>query len=569
LSSLVCASRIGNLMSATNLRDVLAQLRSEKIKERQDGLSSIKAFFAADKVIRNFDAVGDGKAWLVVYQALFTTVALEKKLLTGKKATSTAERRLGDAASFMRSLAERSTQRLNGKVIKALFTHFTQVMVHEGALLPQVSLDYAKAMRSLLAWTPHKDHLDKVQWLSLVEMCFNVILGDEIRKGLDDEDSQESLENEEDEVEEMMSEVGSPKKRRYASAIPTLKSTQEAPAKSRRLVTQEQMEFMAILSLLFQTSSTPLLSPDYSFLPHAIFTRLLRLLRIYSADSSLQHDYLVSLNALLAQLALNCKDIVSTFAASAWDDLVSMWHSKTRGNREVLLSVLLTLYPYYINPLDTDVARVTNGVGKLAGVLAENLESRKGVDCLDMETLHLGLVIHDDTTRSLHRRTFQAATGFDSNNALTWATIMLHADCLAYVSLVPHCVPKTRSRVCSSCQNMVNGDTSRQVESPSAPRSRILRRLCSEILAALQHPPASIASSSFSSTLIVTGQPFPKLSSVRLCRRSSKCSRPRTPRRRMCRSCVSPQPPMPAFLRTGRSSRRQSGTRSGRPQYER
>jgi ataxia telangiectasia mutated family protein len=430
-------------MSSNNLRDVLAQVRSEKIKDRQDGLASLRTWFTPDKAVRNFDTNGDGKPWLVVYQALFTAVALEKKALSGKKATATAERRLSDVASFMRTLTERSAQRLNKKVVKALLAHFMQTMVHDGALLSYVALDYAKAIRSLLSWSPHQDHLEEQMWLSLVELSFNVILEDNLKRRMDEEDNQDVwAEEEEGEEDDAATEVGTPRKRRHASATPTptLRSVRDASAKTRRLVTQEQTEFMAILSLLFQTSSTPLLSSDYPHFPNIIFARLLRFLRMYSADNSLQRDFLVALNALVGQLALNCKDIVTRFAISSWDNLVSLWNSKTKENREVLLSVLLSLLPYYVTPhvgADVDLSLVTSGISRLAAVLDENLDSRKGVEHLEMEAIQLGLSADDDSAsiRSFHRRTFQVGVRFEAKHASTWATLTLHADCLAYVCI--------------------------------------------------------------------------------------------------------------------------------------
>jgi ataxia telangiectasia mutated family protein len=440
-SPTVCCE--GIFMSNLNLRDVLAAVRSEKIKERTEGLSNLRIYFTSEKAIRNFDSNGDGRPWLVVYQALFTAVTTEKKTLFGKKSTAAAERRLSDVASIMRTITERSARRLNKKVVKALFTHFTQTIVHDGSLLSYLSLDYAKAIRTLLAWTPHLDHLDEAMWLSLVQLSINVVLDEHPRNQMDGEDGIAEEEGSVNEEEEVLSELGSPRKRRFTSSTPApeAKPFRRVLSQPHRVVSQEQTEFMSILVLLFQSANAPLLSAEHAYLPNAIYARLLRFLRMYPSDSSLHHGFLGVLNALLSKLALNAKAATTKFATEAWDYILTMWHSKTKGNRESLLGVLLVLLPYYKSPRgeDYDFATINSGVGKLAAVFEEQLDSRKGVDSLDLDTLRLGRcrdTSHDATTLySFRRSTFSVGSGFNSSHAITWVILTIHADCIAYVSV--------------------------------------------------------------------------------------------------------------------------------------
>lgn len=153
-----------------NLKTVLHQLKGDKIKERQEGLSSLRAVFARDSTVLALDESGDGRAWLVVFQSLFTCVLNEKSTLT-KKSTSSkntssaaALRRLGDAAATVRWLTERAIHRLNKKVVKPLLAHLMQTMVYQGELLMPVALDYIKAIRCVVEWTPHLEHLDEVSF---------------------------------------------------------------------------------------------------------------------------------------------------------------------------------------------------------------------------------------------------------------------------------------------------------------------------------------------------------------------------------------------------------------------
>lgn len=151
-----------------NLKTLLQQLKSDKIKERQDGISLLRTVFANAKAVQNLDEKGDGRAWLVIFQALFTCVLTEKSSLTTKKSSSknasssAALKRLGDAAAAVRWLTERAVQRLNRKVVKPLLAHLMQTMVYQGELLMPVALDYVKAIRCVVGFTPHLEHMDEV-----------------------------------------------------------------------------------------------------------------------------------------------------------------------------------------------------------------------------------------------------------------------------------------------------------------------------------------------------------------------------------------------------------------------
>jgi serine-protein kinase ATM len=159
-----------------NLKTVLHQLKSEKIKDRQEGLSSLRTVFGRDSIVLSLDETGNGSAWLVVFQAVFTCVLNEKAALTktkksassSKNSSSAALRRLSDAAAAVRWLTERAVHRFNKKVIKSLLAHFLQTMIHQGELLVPVSLDYIKAIRCIVGWTPHLEHLDEVRSLGFV-----------------------------------------------------------------------------------------------------------------------------------------------------------------------------------------------------------------------------------------------------------------------------------------------------------------------------------------------------------------------------------------------------------------
>lgn len=106
---------ISALLGMSNLGSVINQISSDKVKERQEGISALRATLSHSRAIDRLDADGKGQTWLVVFQALFKAVLTEKALYD-KKPSDTAERRLREAASAVRWLTETVVDRLNRKV---------------------------------------------------------------------------------------------------------------------------------------------------------------------------------------------------------------------------------------------------------------------------------------------------------------------------------------------------------------------------------------------------------------------------------------------------------------------
>ncbi|KDQ61410.1 hypothetical protein JAAARDRAFT_509432 [Jaapia argillacea MUCL 33604] len=446
-----------------NLTGVLNLLKSEKIKERQEGITSLRTVFLRDSTVLNLDVDGNGKAWLVVFQALFTAVVNEKAACVKKGFTNvtsgpgaTALRRLGEAASAVRWLTERSVQRMNKKVLKPLLAHLLQTMVYHGELLSVIALDYAKALRCIVSYTPHLEHLDEDAWLRMVEISFNVILGDparnrmdgddeELEGGLevDDSDHSEDAEADDDAGPSTSTATQSKKRRRPSPKAKPPKKLARGSTKARLSVSLEQVEFTSLLAILLQSPSAPLLSPEYRYLPSAVLTRLQRFLHLYPGDSSLQHDYLRALHATLSHLALNQKDAVQRFARGSWDGLVEMWKMKNKLLKENLLSVLCVLFPFVTASDLSDPERSTSewadGVGKLWQLLDGEAESRWGVDGLSLDALRLQLVSTDEDDsqpRGFVSSTFRYGWQFDSGQALAWSILQLQADCLQKLYLL-------------------------------------------------------------------------------------------------------------------------------------
>ncbi|KAJ7760552.1 hypothetical protein B0H16DRAFT_1415528 [Mycena metata] len=444
------------MSSKSTVKGILRQLQSDKITERQQGLQGLRQVFSLNHVVARFHISETGnanpQAWLVIFQALFSTVRTEKEAYSRQLARSSAtttiatvRRRLTDAANTVRWLTERTAQYMDKKAMQCVFDHLSQSLRHNSTLLEPVALDYIKALRSLLEWGPHLDRLDEDRWLKLVEFGFNLVLGDNLRTSFSDDppesvtsprpppeadDSEFFLENEDSDT----SSVASPskKRRRRAATVPPGPSSRRRPQRDK-VPSKEQNEIVPILNILLRSSNAPLLIEDAKFLPSSILSRLQRFLEIYPPEASLYHDYLCTVLSTLSHLSLNRKDSVVRFAQASWDSLVGLWGTKNKGMKECLVAVLHMLFPFLTASHDKSPAAAydwSSGISQLWRLLDGEAESRWGVDGLSLECLRLELADPEETAGGTFLApTFRAGSNFDGLQAVAWAILELQADC--------------------------------------------------------------------------------------------------------------------------------------------
>ncbi|KAM6497154.1 hypothetical protein JOM56_007627, partial [Amanita muscaria] len=440
-----------------SLKDVLANLKSDKVKDRQEGLSAIRTVFEG-QTGRTFGVnkkgENDPQSWLPVFQALFSTVLTEKLACTKKSSTktsATAEKRVAEAASTIRWLTDKAVTIINKQVVRALFDHLTQIMVHRDVLFMPVALDYIKALKCLVSYVPHLDHMSDDLWVKLVEMGFNVVLGDPVGKSFWDGEMSMDVAMHEELYEDDDEEGTSTKKRRRAcrddSEPPQAPTSKPQARQNRRIlaVSLEQIEFISLLAVLFRSPSAPFLSYCYderdnnNHFAMSILNRLKKFLQLYPTDSSLLHDFLSILSATLSHLALNKRQEVEDFARATWDGLVGFWGVKDKRLKEGVVTVLRVLFHYitsedpYSQNLKSSYDCI-DGIRRLWNLLDAEADSRWGIDGLSFDSLRLqlrdewksddGRVLSAFTTK-----TFRAGWHFDANQALSWAVLELQADC--------------------------------------------------------------------------------------------------------------------------------------------
>ncbi|KAH9066543.1 hypothetical protein EDB87DRAFT_1718946 [Lactarius vividus] len=435
------------------INSLIEQLKSNGIKERQAAISSLRAALARDGVVAELDNSPKRLGWLALFQALFAAVLAEKlSAIRGSKSASAAKKRVAEAASAVRWLTERSVHQLTHKnVIKALLNHLVQTSSHQGKLFLPIALDYTKAIRCVLDYPPHLEHIDDDMWVKLAEIGFNVVLGDSLRKKLteDIENENDTIGREagsdsvieEDEDGDSPASTTEARKRRRGEGSGTpepsmmrsnIQRTQPYP------VSVEQIEYASVLSLLLTFPSAPLLASEYPNLGHAVLNRLLRFLNLYPSDTSLHPDFFVMLSATLSHLALNMRGAVTQFAQGSWDALLGIWGTKNKAVKENLIIVLRILFPFYTTGHPEAVSSYldfsyVDGVSRLWSLLDGEAESRWGVDGLSLDSLRLSLIGDGNTSKdkpgAFVARTFRYGRDFDANQAASWTILQLQADC--------------------------------------------------------------------------------------------------------------------------------------------
>ena len=461
------------------MHDVIKSLGSDKVKDRQEGLAAIKEVFSQDSAVENF-AIENGTVrqenFMLVFQALFRVVGKEKDLATrstSAKSVSTAAalRRLSDSANTLRWLIERTVHLMNGKVATTCTRHLVKFLQDSEKIFDSVALDYSKALRSILAYNAHLDHLNEDSWLSIVSLAFNVILGDPIQRHLVGEDEMEVMnevdsemyaeDTAEDETDQHPStSKGKKRSRRDNTPLPILSPRKQKSLRKKRhvvvSVSLEQVEFTSVLRLLLSAPNAPLLSAEkvederekINDIGLAVLQRLERFLEMYSADSSLLRDYIAVLSSVLDHLSLNRVIAVQAFARSTWDSLISLWGTKDKTMKEGLLIVLKQLFPFVtclpISEQKLPSFDLAEGIGRLWQLLDSEAENRWGVDGLSLDSLRLR--IRGDEKKNSKAleggfvaKSFQAGWNFDAGQALSWAILQLQADCTATVGLVFSC----------------------------------------------------------------------------------------------------------------------------------
>ena len=205
-------------------------------------------------------------------------------------------------------------------------------MVHRGAFLESLALDYIKSIKILLSRPEHLAHLTDDMWASLMGLCWNAALGlplDASTHGW----GYEATSIQDMEVDELDS-ASSPGGKLSAQAI----------------------ELVSLVPMLLSSDSAPLLpaipkpGDAYGIVHRAgvpILRNIATFLERYKIETSAHRSILMGLNLLLAELELNYVIEIRQTGTKLVPSLVGLLKdTRSMDTREHIILALHTLLPY-------------------------------------------------------------------------------------------------------------------------------------------------------------------------------------------------------------------------------
>ncbi|KAJ3865158.1 hypothetical protein EV359DRAFT_80764 [Lentinula novae-zelandiae] len=488
------------MTTESKVKNATTLLHSGKVKERQEGLSALRNIFSQNSSIERFYNVAgrDGRKpsheiWAPILDGLQTCIRSEKSaFVTAKKSTDVIEKRLAAAAGTYRWFVEKSMMHFAKKTVLEICHFLYREMKVRETLIPSVALDFIKAYECVASHPPHLARLeeDEIEWEEIVELSLNVVLRKPLRTPLakdipsQDPPSPSHTDNSEmfvedslayNEDEDMDALPGS--KRRRGASQPGPAASKHPRFTTSKPVSAEQVACMSLLSVLFKSSSAPLLK---SSIVRPVLRSLEGFFEMYSSETSLHHDFLAATLSTLKHVSLNHKDDVVRFAANSWDRLLDLWGTKNKALKEGLVSILRMLFPFLT--ADPDIGESPTkpwieNLTKLWYLMCGQGDKRWNLDPLSLCAVRLEVSTQDDYQKAFRAKTFRASAQLDPFQALTWAMLELQADCLA--KLYQH----FESNPVSSTQPQ---------STQSSKRPRLLENPVTSLLKSVQQPPMRI-----------------------------------------------------------------------------
>ncbi|GAK67934.1 ataxia telangiectasia mutated [Moesziomyces antarcticus] len=447
---------------AFSLQEALEQIRSDKVKDRQQGLEAIDHIFADAENARNLDPKRDGRAWLKTFQSLFVCVLAEKTACIRKgsfvDAQPTALARLQRSAQTLRSLVDKSASLLTRKVVKALVIHIHQMLNHRGTLLQPIAPAYIAALCTILRHPHHVDHLDPEDWSAVASLCFDILL-----------------------TRELGSDPTTP-----ADAQQWLASAPSAqqPPLQRRGLSLEHAVTAECLSHLISSSVAPLLGAQGYGLP--LLADYVRFLLAYPSESSAHLPTLTGLVVLLEHLELNHTSQVVLATLAVRNILLNLWKTKN----QLLKAQLLLVFRMVTDPIAScalarpDAASSQHhalpsddAIAFLQAIhdtLLNDPDSRWALEPLHMDALLLRWPQHPQPVHrdiAVINAAFSLSPTSSDRDALAWCRIGLHVDLIdALTTIARQPIDRSDRPATSNLDEHAAGPSTQASSSPAKRR---------------------------------------------------------------------------------------------------
>ena len=379
-----------------SLQEAVRLISSDKAKERSEGIAQYKDIFQHPETLASIgEGDRDGKRWLRTMQALFNCVISDKSACFKKgswtDAAAVSLRRLKDSTQMVEWMVGVATAYYPPPAAMAVFDHLTEMLSHRGRLFEPVALDYLKALRVLLSYQPHMDHLDPESWKKATSLCFNILLNeDDLGYELDGTMLEEAF---------------------GKADLPSSPS----PRHARML----DAEVTSLLHVLVAGPNAPLTGT--SRLGAQALVRYSAFFLDFPNHSTAHLPALQGLNHVLSVLEVNESRFVVKFATQVWTSLLALWVTKSRPLKEQVLITLRLLLPFVAN--DTGPGP---RIKSLLKKLLDEPSQRFAVHSLDLASVEF---CHSASEDVFQYSSIRAGQSFTIADTQTWTTLELAADC--------------------------------------------------------------------------------------------------------------------------------------------
>ncbi|KAA8892921.1 hypothetical protein FN846DRAFT_923968 [Sphaerosporella brunnea] len=324
------------MSSDHKLLDTYDRISSSKATERGNALTELKHLLSQR---RNAGTLND-KGFHRMYEAIFKAAVIEKNLFDKQaKGTmkSTLATRLQTCGSVLRAAVELGVKHLKVKTVRAVYQHILDILPVGRAMCEPISTDYLKALRVLLQYAPHTEHLLPDEWEALAGFCCAHVKAQLGFSGENDEGDVQMVEVEDRNPRSrgsMLVRENSTPSRRFAGGSgshlqPTVR------------LSHESEELLLCLRSLLATSNAPVLG---NIKP--VCDVLLGFLRSQSTYTRAHQHVFVSLNYVLNVATTNDLKIVSRVSEEIISIVSRLWDTKSPGFKDEMIISLMHCQPY-------------------------------------------------------------------------------------------------------------------------------------------------------------------------------------------------------------------------------
>ncbi|MCJ1393539.1 Serine/threonine-protein kinase tel1 [Xylographa bjoerkii] len=315
-------------MSGITLNTALERIKSTRVKERTDGLADLKHILEQNRSSQKLQELNDD-GFHTIFEALFRVTQSEKSnhAKTSGRTKSQSDGRLSACAGLLRLAVKIGVRTVRKKTVRALIDHITQALPSSDDQYHEPLLsDYVKALRIILEYQPHLEHLSKKEWHGLVDFCndgiqFTISVA-ERRTNTSSLANGSSLFSRSSTPSTMGSSLGQARK---------LGSGSTTDGNTVKILD----DFAFCLSCLLRTTNATIMDKA-----SAVTEVLLALLQAPATGSAHQATFMC-LNLILIKCVTQDIDLVRNMFKSTLPHIRRLWQTKSAGLKEEMLITLI------------------------------------------------------------------------------------------------------------------------------------------------------------------------------------------------------------------------------------